>query len=1639
MLRPVLAFLGSFALLAGIGAQSYSRHTTTINAGIVILDSAKTSTETYSQSAGPFALYNLDCAFSIKPAGWSFSNPHAPSAVTSLELARWSTFPQAVGHLPALGEAVTKRSAAYWEVFLDQTADSDLSDYNLLLVNPHAYASLNPTERERLRRFVDGGGVLWIDPAALPSGINGIDQTNNFPSPFILNNNLTGAVLADFNQPLLQTPYPLTSNDINLLDNDAGQTYTSALFPPNLALDGTLASNLGTYFGSVFADFNSSIPFSAAGGNTTGSLTRIGDGFVVITARGASIKLNRPRSVSSYTANTGFYALDNGGSPVLGPDGIAAAKLAINMVSLTSESRQSQAGTRKSNSIAADLYAPLLSRFSLDTTTLAGGTSTHNQPAFYKGLMFITSGNTLYAFDAHPSTDLDGDGNPDDGIQDYSLGSPYDLVWKTTIGSGNLSSPVCAEIPNPTGNHVTADQVWVIDSNGTLYGFNALPKDPATGKLLGLTSAVPFTSLQSSTGQAIYSTGFPLAPTIDENVVYVADTQKTGSQFVGRVWMADARTGQLLVTANSGNGVINGKWEVGGASSPSNSQAGTGLANFSASPIVGYIPINDNSGGVDKVLYIPNYPNAAANAPCGFVSLWLGARGESPTGIIVNGTALQVSTRVSVHGANNGTPIFTDYAGVPDPRSVKLTVQDVGGNPWPASKMGQYFIGSPSDNGQGVLSFSFIDQGRATAFSNLLSDPTSGVSVKLDYSIDWGQNNVLTKDMVPNVIRGQLNFPDVANSQVRQVIGNVAMAPNGVAYAVVSDSTAAVAGGSYYAVQETAFGRWSILTRYDLYPKHSVTLNQALPTNYDELLFDKDPVNAIVEQGQDWVTSADRRLKRFIFSSGPTVRNGQVFVTAAAQKTIHIGGLAIPSVPVTILMAFNANPLAAEIPVGSFPSGSFLEQPDFGQSDPSSLSSPTATSRINDTDQNITYDENSGYLILHSLASSDQGTIQQCLSLSQPVIVHRPGSPDALLDPSATTGRWSPLLWYQVFQGATTVAGSSPIVTGDTVFLGMGSSVPSILNNGTFSPQGVVAATTVKIPANDPWLQALDYQDGSNGSYRAWQKQLWTLPYGSLQTTGNPYVLWPQSQGVTNFTDYLNRLNQTVIGGSKKVYGLSAGNGTLAVVGDNGVYAFDRADFLVCDEGRIARFDPSGNPLQLFQVSASSGPGAVSNAVTKKALRGLKAYDIDGQSSLIVDSGSSRILKVDRSGKELRSIDSFQFDPNYGNPTNDPNYTKIWPVEGGFKSESTHLKAPQDVYSYSEYVTGPANAADQMVTGQLPLEYWTHYIIADTGNNRLVELVDRFQADVNTREIGPPVTLNQTVLGPDGTPIQKKVAQVGVLLWHSPAAQSGRGFTYNSVNRIYVPPSGSTAGRFVYVAGIGNAGTTNTSVAAASNGLGGIVVYDPFSPEFAQVFNQYDSLPNLASVKFFDFTNGTWDTATMLNRTNTYGASGSVKVPFSNVSSVTSRLMSDGTIAIMVAGSEGLVEVTYDPAKVSSANGTLPFRWYLPSLVYKALRHSGELGVPDPAANPLDFRPTYAKRLDNGDVLVVNGYQGSYLNGKMFSGEVAEIAGGTASDYGYGFNSGYTNLGFGTLSIRFVLPPVQGVRGLVLPTFADRR
>lgn len=1553
----IATFLGFLALsVQGALAQlNYAQRSVNIRAGVVVLDSQQIVPGVQA-NYNPYVWYNLDSSRQIKPSGWNFHNPAGAGAVTPTIAARWGAINTALGSgiVPVLDARLGKKDAPYWELRLSAATDEQLSQFDVLSLSVQGYLSVNPDERGRLRRFIEAGGVLWVDLTS--AALNQIDVVNGLPMPFNMDvTNVAAAFSADWFHPLLSFPGSISPSNLLAMQSE------NALGLRTVSLAALGYGDLAELQQSTEGDF---ARFYHVAGDQKGpflSVARIGDGFMVVTTRGVARTLNRTQRLLNNQLPSGTYIPNNlSVAENLVPDATteAAAKIVVNMVHLVSGSPQFGKGAHKANGGPIDVSAPLLQKFSV-SPGYDPGPSNYLPPAVYKGCVAIVFENRLWVFDADPARDMDKDGNPDDGVQDFSFGQSYDLLWisERTVLTGPVSPPTCAEVPNST----IVDQISVVDGQGRLCVFNL--HSPGTKDVMPVFVSGPPPSY-SPPGGGDAQRG-PYAPTFYDGCYFIADDVSMGlSGVVGRVWVANAADGQMMSTT--------APWAVGGN--------GVGQIQRPSAPVtVGDIPIQDGSGGTDRVVYIPTRPNplGGPQATAGLTSLWFGVKGEKPANWTEAGNQLVVVTRASLQGLRIHMP-----AG-PDPLGIKLSVIDGNGNPLDAAAMNTLFTTGVSES-NGILTFT--KRGAAVMPAN--------ASVRVDYTIDWGTGNAGVQNQI---IRGNVFLPD-DTAKARVIVDHVALSPTGMLYFVASnpDPTATgTDGGTYYAMQESARGNFLLKDRYDLYPAHTVTLNQAAPINYAETLFDTDELTTFAGP---FLSGSFTRLR---FRSGPVVVGDTVYLTAAGYK---FGGL----VPCTIVMAFKADPETAEILLPEI-NGSFtLLQPDFARND--NRARPTTFSILQGGQ--FVYEGNQGNgrgrIRISNLSPNQRGLIQNSISRSQPVIIRRAGQPDILVEPDRTASNWSTLQWFAVYHGYDNA--SPPTVAGNTLYFGAKSVLPSILRGDPFpswTTTGLILGMDSVISPSDAFLH--------DNPTRPWLKQLWQIDRDN-PTPGavapNPDIRMPQMRGVTSFEEWRQRLFQSTIA-SRDSFGVIAGDGMLFSWGTDGLFGFSRADFIVADESRLARFDSSGNPLWSSDNSATTGTNLDSGAagVITPLVRPTRAYALNARELMVVDTGADRIIQLDRNGREIRSISSFHLDPQYT-------------PEGFTTNAPLTLRQPRDVYVYGTYVKSHSHSMPKL------LEYWVHYLIADTGNHRLIELIDRYEADPVTRRIIGVILDSQNVRA------------LGVLNWHSPATYSGGQFNYTGVSSLYDAYTG--APRRVYVAGIGGGlptrvglGLDSPSAGAATTsqeGNGGIIVFNDASSIVDVIEKVW--IPDIPA-------NVLWDPNTA--SFNSAAEPGHFK-KLSNVRSVNVRFqilpVAGVQISVMFADNDGVYEIYH--------NGTdWVVNWMLPKAAYRVMRRNIGDNRPTDNANPLDFLPTYARRLESGQVLIVNGYGGKMqttnpnpATARDFFGEVIEVDGaydGLNNNAAPGYSLGKQNFGFSWFSVLFQLPPVTGARGIVMPVFADRR
>lgn len=1614
----------------------YSGRNHIVNAGVLLLDSNLWTSSTYSANDTPFVWYNLDSDVGAKPSGWVFENPNPPSVITAGIAARWGLAGSTVG------APVTRSQASYWEVQLSQTTDTELSQYDVLVASIYETFELTPLERERLRRYVDQGGVLWVDTDSTVS----FDPVNNLPTPFMLTSGTSSRTL-DTLSPLVTLPNSLGLQDVLALEygGDTGS------FAP------LTATELASYYADPLAVDSERMSMVATdNGNGIIGACAVGNGWVVLTTRGAARVLNEgiDPNTGLAVANQGY----NADAPAVNRQTASVGRFVVNAISLNSNHAQVAQGTRSLNSISDDLGAPLFPGFGF-----ASAGSPTRSPDLFNGLLVTTDDTHIYVYAAAKG-----------GVRNYLQGQ---LMWKSEALTGPISNPTCIDIPSTSGAEPEY-QIMVVDSTGTVQAFNAF-------QFGGAAVAPTYSCACTATPGPGALSGIPLAPTYEEGVVYVADWLGSTSGSPGRIWAFNPATG----TALSG-----GAFAVSGS-----------FGSFSASPTVGYIPIQDNSGGADKVVYIPGQGNSSPGSSGATIySIWVGTRGE--TGTIgapattsvtppqLTGSSLLIETRAGQ--ILSGAVVYDDTSNAQDPLNPRITF---------VSASGQTF--SDAQTAAAITGPITVVEGNINVTVNTAL-VTNNVRVVVDYTLDWSQCS-------PAPVRGTLSLPD-QGAGIKQIIGSIALGEDGNFFAVMSTGvaplgTSVLQGGSVYAFCENKGpGRFSLLYRYEAFDAHT---NPAVPA--------KTIPPAFGDNATPLTATLSGQISNLTFTGPPAVRGNIVYVPAVGYK--NTSGLTTDWIPVTVLLALNATPPEPVVTVNeAIPDASKISliQEDLDR-EPLDKAAPTTISSFAGGSSNVfsvssNAASSQSTISFNNLMDTEGGQIMNSIASNLPLVIRTQGGQDLTVWPDATPGSvWNPLVWYAVFPGY--VATSAPEVSGNTLYLG-GSSVLSHILRGNAPGTGEASILGFNTALNVSEDSIPDVAD-----QRSWMYQMNVYETGS-GVTPSSNLLWPSS--FSSVAGLAARVDQGALTNTAdntvSVGAIAAGGGLLAVQGNAGLasdwlYTFSSGLLTVADSSRVARFTAGGDTSFSIEAGVQSSlaqdvgvAGDFHNLITP-----VKAYPL-GSDTVIVDEGANRLVVEGDDGRELRSIDQLIIDPGY----NISGTASAAP--GSVNGEPATFSKPEDVALYSGYVLASANP----FTSPSTLEYWQHYVVADSGNGRLVDIVDRFAADPTTYDVGAPISVGG-------------VAQLGVLYWHSPANASGKGWNYDSVAVTQdVEPTGAPSpGTYpLIVGGLSGPASSPNGGALATDSFGQ-AIQGPTNGGSIQLFEVESlgktvELPAISQVTIAEevYTPLLGDTGSdpyTTNSSNERVASGYDNVLWNptdsevdghlvarekrlsgvrsvSVSSPGGALPADGVLAtgqtasnlpiLMFTDASGAYEIQFrqpipaaipvptpsplrlmdsdhwavdwmlpDKATAATVSGTPAYASVPVYSVCEGLNspfdvNSGtdgsglpsSVGTPNavdylPGDNIGGLNPNYARRLDGNNVLVVNGYQNSsaFSDGTGFTGEVLIVSGtidhaSSTDNTRLGFGMGKANLAFGTTSIRYQLQSGKGAsRKIVAPVFAD--
>lgn len=1534
MMRWISCVVAVCLLLGALFAdgRGYEARTVPIYAGVVKLNPNDADVRDH------YTFYVMERRNDVKPLGLTFINPYAPPN--------------------------TNRSQrAYWEVDLSTIGETEITRYRVLLMSRASWKSITPEIIAKLRRFVDSGGVLWIEKAHLSTPPANANLSLFFPRVEFTRG--SGPITrVNLNHPLLNGYYRLTPGEMARLGLRGRGQMEGRL---------TLFPEVSPVLQVVMADANA--PVIAA--------CTYGCGRIVVSAAGVASAINAPFVSSrdgSIVPQAREYLIENV------PD--LDLKFAYNIVRWAGSGSAPSVNMRGANALVDQYGAPLGIRWRNRNESL----TPRDGAVVYGGLLFATIGNKLVCYDMQPNRDLDSDGRSDDGIPDLERGETYDKVWEAEL-SAQSSPPIIAETPSG---------LQVIVLVGTdVEGYWALPRDPASGIVLPAGRRVWRVPNPAGGSIPALRDGRLPPPLLIENAMLIVPSyHPAGMNNTAGFYAVALGNGQNPQVIQSGNPSSTQPWYL----------PRSGLGNpwsWLTPAIGGLVPNRGRGGGNDIVIYFGARREFSSGTSTidGVQSFWIGVRGEvltpeiAPDGTYrgylrtrLTGQArifvpprsdpALAALRPRVYRYDNGTGILEDITG-----SVSFSDEEVGGSLPSAS----------------VIYNESIDIDRYRFF--------------IDYYIDWtsvGNVNTMFRTFA------QLPAGSAGGVVPPNELKGITLGTDGVVYITTGTANTQPdeANGNLIALMEQAPPRGQprggsvVLWRWQSHGGYLQPMRGGEMVPIDGATLWQEP-NAMVDNRLGRFAQFNHSLNRnhramnFTFKHAPVYYDGAVY--AIGEGIVRLGPVELPY---TILLVFDADQnhfsidLTAPITSGA---NIQLSQRDYARSgtNPSVNVSSIVSHSEGNPNPLISVDYNRGQIRFNGFAQSSAGgminLIDGVLSISQPVVLSIGTESPILVRPDRVEGSWNNLRWYAVLFG--TQAQGAPVVIGDNVYLPVVVRFPVPPNTRPRSGILALGADPYRLQPN---LKARNAQAGMIPSQDYRSIIRWPYIDDLTLDPSDPFVFLREF--ITRFAENLQL--------GEQITPIVAGEGSLVVGSAVGMVAYSRQGTVIADEGRILEVDSAGRVVwstENTQLEIPAGvlvPSKAKYALTPNA----RLYRYTENELLVVEPERNRVAIIDRAGYEMRTITRFLPDvvPQY-----DANGRIIGKIELRDPSRSPHsnyvsgtpdtLRNPTDVTVWTEFVPKDRNPYFY----RLPLEFWIHYTISDAGNQRVVDIVDRYQVYPDTFEIGPPVQHPQ--LG----------AMLGVLYWMTPSTILGRQYKYVSAQRFEYWDGQQTRVGFATV-------VQNVAVEGSLTQDGGDPSTDPATPEAGMVTIELaDRTIYLRRMKLPD---------------------GRI-VPILAPSAIdTARRSATGRgnagLYLLLTTSTGIYELQIPTT--GAITDTALVSWMLPNEAYStALRRRFEgldlvVGSDNLPVQPILFKPRQARYLFNGNVLIVNEYSGITLvnsnnqqEERFFPGEVFEIK---ADDY-QDTNPTDGTYGFKPSSILWSTadrPALSGTSQLRKPSSADR-
>ncbi|MBI2843780.1 MAG: DUF4159 domain-containing protein [Armatimonadetes bacterium] len=1417
----IAVVLASAALASG---QTYVDKRRVVRAGVLDLSWTNTITGAAVRvdQAAPYIFYIMGMRDDLKPYGWTFVNPLAAGA---------DTF---------------KNAAAYWLVPLQQTTLENLSKFDVLYMSAKQFVGFPMSERDKLRRFVDQGGCLWVDNGGGMTFVDANDPINYPVFSFFLpavnfsSVTLTGPQTAMAKlHPLLTNPFWLTPQEISSLGISRGGMYAvnpgfTVMPPPPTIL-------------SPVVVINDDMPTIAA--------VEYGSGRVVLTSGFIGGKIEGPVTNWSQPA----YLTSQNSNLLMAS--AADLRFAYNVVGWATSYTTFRKNYRRTGVSLESVGAPLVEKWRFGGAGAPGGGlgGIESSPVVWKNVIYSSSGQTLYALDAVPEQDLDMDGNRDDGLPDPP-GSGVDVIWRADIGMA-ISSPTVASMLDPEGGTLAPkDFVLVNASDGLVYIFEALPVAPN-----GLLSPAPMPRPGLWRGNPMGGGNALLPPVVQNGWIY----QVSGAGVVSA----------YSPVLNAYNGHTGWRCSLGGPAETVTVKSG---------PIFGYIK-SQTKGALVQAISVVALRNTLNNMISNNDSICM-------LPVFVSSDRLQPVTNLAAAAAGLGVVKYrTSFPQIPIAQypEPEVWAVDVAGNPVGVE------LASQPDIAQGTVDI------RATG--GALGPSTR---VYMTYALDYSM--VMVNSFIPPSYEIPPKMGLVNNASYQFEVGATpALGPNDSFYFGSNLASGTPGGTGVGSVCSAWFD--GITSRL----KWSYFLHGG---GWEGVI--SDPTNSPAGGWGKWgiycrlppdnqtivpVNSLDVRTT-------PAVTNDKVFVTASRMNPLPDGASN------GHLLCFKADPsfqIRLSKPLLDEATGRRFSvkvwQPDLlfpagGGALPPLLAAANVPSDMIDYQTGtITVTDFNRMRLQGSVANAATST----LTSSLPVWVfvdNQPVSPNEI-----DLSSWNNLVWsFALYHPSPNPGGMprpcsgiscSPVVLGDYVyFTCVDDYLVAVAADATpMDPDYrlLLSGDPLDPKTQSEWLARVPMQDpiGQGGA---------GAPLGgprvSLAGSGG-IVAVPSSQGLSVFTN------------------------TLTLVADN------HRVLEVGGDGRVAwACDSVYEPKEATGVSLTT-VGAVQYGMQPQALnRPVVAQKFGPSDYLIVDSGSDRVIRIDRGGQVMWSLKDF-----------------VDPQDRLRSGEPLSLSAPSDARAWAELELRSGN-----------WYYIHHCLVVDSGNFRIIDIIDRYNATPSGQVLGPA--------NPDPADPSRPLHEVN---WVSYTSYKDKRFKFTSAQLVRGIRDAAMGPQQDYIwASVSNygLGTASDPTIAESTGggqLGGAIISMPYRRSTGDFTWEY--LPGEVAQQLTTLMDG----------------------------GTTIQLSGPKYFAVLdVAGPQLLI---CDSSAVYVTTGA-NVKWKLTEEMYRSLRReivdsTTKAKVPN-ATIQSPFTPQRAQMLPDGHrMIIVNSYAGRTYDERMpkFTGEIFEV------------------------------------------------